>query len=141
MSIGILSHLCALCWPGSFVVFSLNTLWISKYDFFLTHFGVVPWRREWQPTPVFLPGESCGQRSLAGYSPWDHKELDTIAQLTEDLGWLFFLHRGKGQAYRALAAPRLYLVWDSSRVIHILKSEFSIPPSKVKPKPWKIPLY
>ena len=31
----------------------------------------MPWRREWQPTPVFLPGESHGQRSLAGYSPWD----------------------------------------------------------------------
>ena len=32
--------------------------------------GNIPWRREWQPTPVFLPGESHGQRSLAGYSPW-----------------------------------------------------------------------
>ena len=31
----------------------------------------------WQPTPVFLPGESQGQRSLAGNSPWGHKELDT----------------------------------------------------------------
>ena len=30
----------------------------------------------WQPTPVFLPGESHGQRSLAGYCPWGHKELD-----------------------------------------------------------------
>ena len=38
--------------------------------------GKIPWRRAWQPTPVFLPGESDGQRSLAGYSPWDHKELD-----------------------------------------------------------------
>jgi len=32
--------------------------------------GKIPWRRAWQPTPVFLPGESHGQRSLAGYSPW-----------------------------------------------------------------------
>ena len=31
--------------------------------------GKIPWRREWQPTPVFSPGESHGQRSLAGYSP------------------------------------------------------------------------
>ena len=38
--------------------------------------GKIPWRRVWQPTPVFLPGESHGQRSLAGYSPWDHKESD-----------------------------------------------------------------
>ena len=36
----------------------------------------IPWRRKWQATPVFLPGESHGQRSLAGYSPWGHKELD-----------------------------------------------------------------
>ena len=36
----------------------------------------IPWRRKWQPTPVFLPGKSHGQRSLAGYSPWDHKESE-----------------------------------------------------------------
>ena len=39
--------------------------------------GKIPWRRAWQPTPVFLPGESHGQRSLVGYSPWGCKELDT----------------------------------------------------------------
>ena len=44
--------------------------------------GKTPWRREWQPTPVFLPEEFHGQRSLAGYSPWGHKELDMTAQLT-----------------------------------------------------------
>ena len=37
----------------------------------------IPWRRAWQPTAVFLPGKSHGQRSLAGYGPWGHKELDT----------------------------------------------------------------
>ena len=36
-----------------------------------------PWRREWLPTPVLLPGESHGQRSLEGYSPRGHKESDT----------------------------------------------------------------
>ena len=36
-----------------------------------------PWRRAWQPTPVFLPGEFHGQRSLAGYSLWGRKESDT----------------------------------------------------------------
>ena len=35
--------------------------------------GKIPWRRAWQPTPVFLPGESCGQKSLAGCRPWAHK--------------------------------------------------------------------
>ena len=39
--------------------------------------GKIPWRRKWQPAPVFLPGESHGHRSLAGYSPWGHKESDT----------------------------------------------------------------
>ena len=37
----------------------------------------IPWRRAQQPTPAFLPGESPGERSLAGYSPWGHIELDT----------------------------------------------------------------
>ena len=40
------------------------------------------WRREWLPIPVFLPGESHGQRSLAGYSPWGSKESDMTERLT-----------------------------------------------------------
>ena len=36
-----------------------------------------PWRRAWQPTPVYLPGESHGRRRLAGYSPWGLEESDT----------------------------------------------------------------
>ena len=43
----------------------------------------VPWRRAWQPTPVFLPGESHGQRSLAGYGPWDCKESDMTERLNK----------------------------------------------------------
>ena len=39
------------------------------------------WRRKWQPTPALLPGESRGGRSLVGYSPWGHKELDTTERL------------------------------------------------------------
>ena len=39
--------------------------------------GWESWRREWQPTPVFLPGKSQAQRRLVGYSPWGRKELDT----------------------------------------------------------------
>ena len=39
------------------------------------------WRRKWQLTPVFLPGESYGQRSLVGYSSWGRKESDTTEQL------------------------------------------------------------
>ena len=44
--------------------------------------GRSPGEREWLPTPVFLPGEFHGWRSLAGYSPWSRKESDTTEQLT-----------------------------------------------------------
>ena len=43
--------------------------------------GKIPWRKTWQPTLVFLPGESHGQKSLAGYSPRGRKESDTTEQL------------------------------------------------------------
>ena len=49
-----------------------------------------PWRMVWQPTPVFLPGESHGQRSLAGYSPWGRKESDTTERLTLSLAKFSF---------------------------------------------------
>ena len=39
--------------------------------------GRILWRRKWQPTPLFLPGKSHGQRSLENYSPWGCKETDT----------------------------------------------------------------
>ena len=42
----------------------------------------IPWNRKWQPTPVFLPGKSHGQRSLAGYSPWGRKESNTTGLST-----------------------------------------------------------
>ena len=54
----------------------------------------IPWKKKWQPTPVFLPGESHGQKSLAGYSPWGHKESDmtghahTFIMFTLKLGCL-----------------------------------------------------
>ena len=53
---------------------------LMKLEFLGSH--DVFWRRAWQPTPVILPGESHGQRSLEGHSPWGHKELDTTEQLS-----------------------------------------------------------
>ena len=44
--------------------------------------GKIPWKRKWQPTPVFFPGEFHGQRSLVGYSPWVPKDSDTTEWLT-----------------------------------------------------------
>ena len=46
---------------------------------------LLPRRKAWQPTPGFLPGESHGQRSLAGYSPWGRKESDRTERLTLSL--------------------------------------------------------
>ena len=48
--------------------------------------GKIPWRREWQPTPVFLPREFHGERSLTGYSPSVCKESDTTEQLSTAQG-------------------------------------------------------
>ena len=59
-------EICLQCWrPG-----------------FSPQVGKIPWRRDWLPTPVFLPGEFHGQRSMAGYNPWGFKELGMTEQLT-----------------------------------------------------------
>ena len=55
-------------------LFSLSDYNVSPRSF--------PWRRKWQSTSVFLPRESHGERSLAGYSPWAGKESDKTEQLS-----------------------------------------------------------
>ena len=73
--------------------------------------GKIPWRKKWQPPPVFLLGELHGQRSLAGYNPWGGKESDMTEQLTllgdsvvkkppasaEDMGSIPRLRRSPGE--------------------------------------------
>jgi len=49
---------------------------------FIPGWGRFPWRRKRQPTPVFMPGQSHGQRSFVGYSPWGRKESDTSERLS-----------------------------------------------------------
>ena len=49
--------------------------------------GKIPWRRKWQPTPVFLPGESHGQRSFVGYSP---RVAKSWTQLSDFTSWQDF---------------------------------------------------
>ena len=62
--------------PGaSLIAQSVKNLPAMQETWFDSWVWKIPWRRKWQPTPAFLPGESHGQRSLAGYSPWGHKEL------------------------------------------------------------------
>ena len=49
-------------------------------------------KKKWQPTPVFLPGKSHGQRSLAGYSPWGRKRSDTTERLSTHAGTTLTLY-------------------------------------------------
>ena len=70
--------------------------------------GNIPWRRAWQPTPVFLLGKSHAQRSLAGYGPWGHKELD-MSEVTEQQQHAEFL-----QSCRTLCYPTNCSLPDSS---------------------------
>ena len=57
-----------------------------------TWVGKIPWKRAWQPSPVFLPGESPGQRSLVGYSPWGHTESDMTEQLSSQHMYFLLFH-------------------------------------------------
>ena len=61
------------CWCRRHKRFGFNP-WVAK----------IPWRRTWQPTAVFLPGKSHGQRSLVGYSPYNCKESDTTEWLNSN---------------------------------------------------------
>ena len=79
-----------------------------------------PWRRKWQPSLVFLPGESHGQRSLAYYSPWGHKESDTTEWLNNNTAFsdcCLVLWRG-------LKSRINYLdIWWYNSLIQFLKYE------------------
>ena len=59
---------------------SANAGGLKRHEFNLW-VGKIPWRRAWQPTPVFLPGESHEQRNLVGSRPWGCKELGTAEHL------------------------------------------------------------
>ena len=72
----------------------------------------IPWRREWQPTLVFLPGEFFGQRSPVGYSPWGQKESDTTKQLILSL------------EYNGIYYYTLLITESCFLKIHILKSYY-----------------
>ena len=62
-----------LGFPGALVVKNCCQCRRHKRPEFNPWVRKSPWRRSWKPTPVFFPGESHGQRSLAGYHPWGRK--------------------------------------------------------------------
>ena len=99
--------------------------------------GKMPWKRKWQPAPVFLPGKSHGWMSLVGYSPWGHRELDT----TERLHFYFLftvykirisikLHPKKLSTYSEL---HLFVCINSQNLLKSRKNEGMQPKQKHYP--------
>ena len=74
----------------------------------------MPWRREWQPTPVFLLGEFHRQRSLADYRPWGYKEWDTSQRVGCD--WATNTFTFKGQSSIQSESESHWVMSDSLRV-------------------------
>ena len=80
--------------------------------------GKIPWKRKWQPTPVFLPGGFHGQRSLVGYSPWGHRVGHDWARLYMTLSFkpvcfscLDVIHRNTTQLFKNPACQPLTFNW------------------------------
>ena len=88
----------------------------------------IPWRRAWPPTPVFLPGESHGQRSLAGYSPWGRKELDmteaTHAHVIYQLNLQMAIINGN-TAWQMLWVDFIYCTIQEETTLSIVPQMFS----------------
>ena len=78
-------YICTISLSDSLVDQVIKNLPVMQETWVQFLVGKIPWRREWQPTPVFLPGEFHGQRNLAGYRPWGHKQLDMTEWLTLSL--------------------------------------------------------
>ena len=65
-----------LSWASRWLRAKESTCQCRRHGFYLW-VGRIPWRRKWQPPPVFLPGKSHRERSLVGCGPWGRKESDT----------------------------------------------------------------
>ena len=79
----------------------------------------IPWRRKWQPIPVFLPGEFHGQRSLAGNNPWGHRESDKAEwQRTNTHTWILQLRMARtfraGLTLSELGSTPSWLPWTEA---------------------------
>ena len=76
------SGACSPIWGASLVTQMVKNLLAMQEAQVWFLVRKIPWRRQWKPTPVFLPGEFPGQRSLVGYNSWGHKESDMTQWLT-----------------------------------------------------------
>ena len=91
--------------------------------------GKIPWRRAWQPTPVSLPGDSHGQRSLLGYSLWGYRKSDTCSQAKSIRGSeTLFSIEGWSWRERKVTSPVIsirtncYLIFDCWKCYTTYKS-------------------
>ena len=92
--------------------------------------GKIPWRRKWQPTPVFLPGKSHGQRSLAGYSPWGCKASHT----TEKYSVLvrIWWNDGYNTVFNGMQTRDSLLERQSENIYWVLKNSCNFPGAYAK---------
>jgi len=77
----------------------------EQFHFHFLLFTFLHWRRKWQPTPVFLPGESQGWRSLVGCRLWDHTESDTMKWFSSSSSSSSLLFLSKFNPYLMLLSP------------------------------------
>ena len=87
--------------------------------------GKIPWRRKWQPTLVFLPAESHGQRSLVSYSPWGRQELDKteVTKHNRQRVKKHFTLSYKKTKCMNLFFPKSLLILSKYSIIQTLKQE------------------
>ena len=85
-----------------------SKLYVSDLQIKIVRYHYTPWRRKWQPPPVFLPGKSHGRRKLVGYSPWGCKELD----MTERLHFHFFFTIHVLEYLKAWSHQMLVRMWN-----------------------------
>ena len=90
----------------------------SKRCGFSSWVGKIPWRVKWQPSPVFLPGESHGERSLAGCSPWGHREWGTTEH-----AYPASIRRTLGTSHASSQRPALTHLNCKTREFHTHKGE------------------
>ena len=99
--------------------------WNHKRPRFYPCVGRIPWRRAWQPTPIFLPGESRGQRSLASYSPLGRKGSDMTEQFSKPE------KEQEKEPEGLLTGPRVENLGVPGRMSTFVLSGGHVPPRKI----------